>query len=992
MSTLLSVAADLLMTSFEDFYEKGTGERWNYFLAPLFAVLIWWGLSVKFDIVGRTDVVIGTALSFLARVANQIDFVHIPEERLTAEFYIDSEIIGVISTCLCTLLTLLGSHLLSFLIMKWIQASSVRETVYLDYSSYEKREQKYYLKLKKIYLRQFIAHFEKKSVLLIVIIMEYLYLHKAEEPDGEAMLQLIQGLTLWVHQKAVYLNSKTWEEEKSWKKAMRKSTYLTNRDIYGMVEHKEKYEIQAFCCFLSQECTVQRQSKLFPSRYSEMFGKLKEEKSVLVTNAFYHDWERALFLPLHRFLLNERRVIILAGAHMDTSLLKTWVERELGRMLGIAESWRVRIWEQGMTNWDILIVNYEDIPSLTREITVQKESIHGLFMLVLEPSRMVLEMKPYLEYMADDLKKMETPPVYCFADREMTGLLDCLSHIFRTKIEGVSIDWQNSRALYCYGVDESKRGDAEKNKGPIHYLGKGAEISERLMKTEEKVCYASDGIEPVKDIQMALKSRLMSQQMEHKDWVKGRLNEYQLTDSFWEIQNDENGCMIVNDGMCHFYEMGRLLAGRKRGHSHLFILSGEYLLRRYMWDNAKTDMFKKNVVPVFFPIYRDTERNRLIQLLYRGQQQLLNQADVIQAFPDYVKEQSAFTPLEQLGREQLVISSGSRMIRQKSTCDWGLDEKFAEENQWWMGEVYLIDEKKDRNILGCRRMGQVYQHFLPGQYLCLRGCYYMLLRVERPDDQYLLILRRSSSFARQADNYHQQRTYYVHKSKKEATVMADACFQMESWRCGIYVKTSGYVEKRSVGGGGFIWVENRKFNFTIPVRKYKKKVLHLFIQGDGIDMREIDQVYEGLAILLTEMARTIFPYHYQYLAVLPLGMRTPELHDILYDLKLCGVEKAEREGILILEDCMEDIGLLDTIALHWQMILGLCRRYCQWASESKENYFGCDQWKTNIDTLKNFLDGLEPKTVSAQPVDLGTSDDPGTGAEAGREAAAALEK
>lgn len=958
---LLSVTGDYLTDLFRDVYEKGTGERWKLFLSPFFCVLLWW-THLQY---GITDQL----------VWKMIDLLLNPFRGWLGDMW--NLIHGILGTVFCPLFGMAAviviSDVLSVLIMNRFLSDPSCELCFLKHSAYEKTEDHYYLKLDRIYQRQFLVRFEKLTPILFLIMEGVLAAGTGEEVPAD-MIRMTEGIFLWMHQKGRYLNHKTLEEDRSWGRVTKKQKHLNYQKIYQMLSEKKKYGISFFRCFFSGSCAVQSQEQLFPERYSELFNKLMEDKSVLVTNAFYHDWERAFFIPVHRFLLKDRRVIIMAGAFMDACLLKEWAEQELARMIGIRHSWSVEIWDVGAVNWNILIVRYEDIPRFTEEIRAQKKNIQGVFVTVLDPSRMVVEMKPYLEYMADCLHTMDLPPVYCFADREMMGLLDSLSHIFRTKIEGVSIDWQNSHAFYCYGVDESSRGEAEKYRGPVSYLGKGVSVAAQLMETEEAVIYASDGLEPVKDSLTELKKQLMSRLMDRKDWVKQRLNEYKTVNSFWEIQTGEDGCMIADDGNHNFYEMGRLLSGRKRSWAHLFVLSGEYLLRDYMWENAEKQMFQKNLVPVFFPVYQDTERNRLIRLLYKSQRLRLCRQDVTDLFPEYQKERRVFDRLNAAGRENLIMGRGFEALRQKSSDIWEMDETFRGENQWWMGEVYLVDEKKDQEILGCRRMGQVYQWLLPGQYLCLRGCYYMLARVEKQGDIYRLVLKRSSSFVRQAENYRQKRTYYVYKSAEEPMILTDAVFRMERWVCCVLVRTSGYIEKRKMDGGNRLWERERTYDFDIPARRYKKKGC-LFLSLQSADNPEIAmlkkeekrRIYEGLAVLLTEMAKTIFPCHYPYLAILLPGGKSAELSDALYDLRIQGAASDEQEGILIVEDSMEDIGLLETFGLHLQLILSLCRRYCQWAVNGN-NYFGIDSWMTMIGELNAFwkrTEEREPKKPTA---------------------------
>lgn len=754
------------------------------------------------------------------------------------------------------------------------------ERIFLKLGAYTKKEGYYYLKDERYLERDSFKFFAKYfGVYLLIYMPLYMMAHivasgsLCSSSSQSTIFDQIQywfkvgeGAALWGELKAQYLNGGTLAEEKEQSQKKEPSVPVSSWEFLEAMSNKLGTRLRFFQRVLSVGAWEDEETAFFGA-YKSMFLMLRDEKSIFVNNAFYHDWERAFFIPVHRFLLNDRKVVILSGLDMDSEKLIRWVREELESMIGISQSWIVKSWETGLRGWDITVVHYEDIPRFVCEEEVWKR-IKGLFMVILEPSRMLTEMELRLELMAAHFRQMEMEPVYCFADRELDGLADTLSHVFRTKIHGIVAGMGRSADISYYGIEEGKD------------LKEEAPLS---------------------------------------------------VGSVWELERLPKASIIIEDGNCNFYEICGLTAGRGAISSRVFVLAGEYALREYMWSNFREQAEIKSAVPVYFALYEDTERNRLLKLLHYGMTYVIEADFIKDLFPDRDIYDLRNGGIEKLAEKYLEFPVDSHILVDCGEGRFVLSEECRKGDWWQFREVYLIDEDGEPKVLGCRVMGKICQWWLPGQYILLHGCCYLILGLEKRQDKDVMLLRRSRSLEK-LPTYRQNRSYSIGGIQWQIKTETEAGMRLEWWTVDLQVKTTGLTWQKKTGN----LMEDGQTKVYVRDRVYRnRKILRLILVEDLPTAEEEQEMYEGLAVVFTELARTIFPHHYPYLAFVPIHQsKEGWSKEVLYQLgQITGTWE---KGILVLEDSMEDIGILEAFARNFGQIMNLCHRYCGW-EESRKN-------------------------------------------------------
>lgn len=862
---------------------------------------------------------------------------------------------SAISLLILFLLSIIASNLLVYTLL----SIPLLNKLFIKYSSYEKREDDYYLKGRNLLKRDYFNFINRYAEILLLMLGDLLGRWIAGEIESTKLTligSIIEPVTIWCALRSAYFDGKTWDEKQEAVQIDLDNRTSAEENIWKSVSEKMENALGCFLEYTSSSYTESDEKKVFSGKYREMFLKLKNDKSVYITNCFYQDWERAIFIPIHRFLLNDRKVIILAGRSMSEVALVEWINRELENMIGSPDSWYVKVWERGSRKWDIGVVRYKDIPYFAREFG-RYESIQGVFVLVMEPSCMLLELRPYLEVMADRLKNMEKEPVYCLADREMTGLLDTFSHVFRTMVEGISIDFSKCANIRYYGIDNMVKMEAKRYWKVLDYWSNGSVIASELLKKGESIIYCPGSVSAVMDIRDSLRGKILTPvfSLQEQKYIIEKYNKSSFISSFWEIKKQESSHIIAEDNNRNFYEICNLMAGRGRGWEDIFVVSEEYVLRAYMWERASRQMFVKDAVPVYFPIYENTERNKVLKLLYRGYDGEIPLEFVM----DFLGESCTGNVLKKKINDKISkyfsLDENTEAVTVKNDRSMVLNEKFIRDNQWWMEDVYFVDEENRDKEYGCRKMGQLSQFFMTGQYIVLDGRYYMIQGFEKSFDRNLMLLRRSSSLNHQGSDYCQKRIYEITDIRSYEENFIDSHVEIKVLTGDITVETERLVETRS-----WDWfspeqeknVEEEILGSKRFPRHYKnKKLLNLYLCKDvHLSKEKKLNAYNGLAVLLTEFSKTIFPYHYPYLAILPVNQsETETVKRYLYQLK--DVQKYKdvcEEGILILEDSVEDIGILETIIRHFSRIMSLCYDYCKWAREKDIHYMGSNSWPDMI--------------------------------------------
>lgn len=783
-------------------------------------------------------------------------------------------------------------------------------------SAYEEREGHFYLKPEYEGQRKIPSWVsEKIGRIWVITLAGYVWFSRQEwiPQSMELLDNFLVYLLTCVGLLGEYINGKTYEEMQQ--------CFIPEepkkRTLYELAEETMRRSIKQFRLLsFPIQYGIRYPQKTYTENYRTFFQALQAGQSIFVEDIFYRDWERAFFIPANRVLLEYRKIVVLAGPSLEAQDIAAWLKSGFSSLNGCDEAWKVMIWDGSGERSDVIVVPFEKIPEYVSESRAIHKKDRGLFCVVMEPSAMMAQLQFYLEQYVEVLSEMEEAPFYCFADRYMIGLRDYLAHVFRCRIEHIEINTDRSRRIYLYISETGENEEVRDYWGALlGGSGCGSVYFYELLKRDfGAIEYVSQSTAPVKDLCCLIKDKMavtFSSQEEQLRLEKS-FHRARFLKGIWGIGQEEDKYMIVTDEICHLYDLIWALSARGSRDSHLFILSGEYLLFDYMVQNISRLLKVRNAVPVLFPVYQDSERNRFLRIfrswkLYGA----FDVGELEEICPEAANQE----------KEELCLAL-NRKVRalfhdrpfQVNDGEIVMCSAFFDHRSELWKEVVYVDELSGQNSFGCLFECQLTQRWRRGQYLVKDGCYYQIREIrdgERTDSRGVsreckeVRLLKSSGFMQHTGLYYQDRRYRLRILEQIRAQDREDSFQLYRCRANIAVITGDWFLERFDERGSR---NERRIHDIVPVRRYWNKEL-LLICLPGEDIR----FWRHMKELLSRMVRTIYPTYYPYIDFLPAA-----------------ADAADREnaGLYVIEDCVDDLGLLESFEKNWDRIIGLCRDFC----------------------------------------------------------------
>lgn len=657
-------------------------------------------------------------------------------------------------------------------------------------------------------------------------------------------------------------------------------------------------------------------------QYSELFRSLMNEEHILIENCFYREWENAFILPMHALRLRDRKIIIFSGPTISAESFSEWIDEKMEVLLGIPHAWKIGVWDKSKPAHQIEVVPYGKIPEFIRFFKFQHSSSCGILQVMLEPSRCLAEMRSFLEEYVDFLEEKRIEAAYCFADRHMDGLLDYLSHIFRCRIRRVEVETAQSRDVYlCTARNKDDRVAAEWWDHNYKNSCDAVAFGELINESQGELIYVSENIVPVRDFWLSMKGKLPAASDSGLELPEG-IDETNFRCGIWDLNKTDTPYILADDDYCNYYDLYRYLSQYGEKSVFIFILTERYLLLEFMLDNEKRFLNRKFVIPVWFPVYQDTDRNRLLKMIRRAGKTdpksdgvIVERKEITALFPAWADNgrQDILCRLNDLaekyyGERIFDIRIGSYVI----------SSAFLRKNAWLWEEVKIVDESGKNESAGCILYCQLYQKWLEGQYISRGGYCYRVGARRKGKEGKEIPLKRSNAFWEKDGYYDQERKYFIKNVIAYSSVCLNNRILMERCSATVSVHTDGWRVKN--------WEGQTKVrrDCSVPQRMYRSKDV-LFVCFSGKERRsESDsfRFWKTLAVLMEGMARTLYPFHYNYLGFLPRG--NYRIHDS------GGKVLLRKSGLFIIEDAEDDIGLLDSVESHMEKWLELCLGYCCW--------------------------------------------------------------
>ena len=678
--------------------------------------------------------------------------------------------------------------------------------------------------------------------------------------------------------------------------------------------------------------------------------KLINGESVLISTPFYRDLTPYLVLPIIRYLMAFKKVLILVGHDNLTKDIKKWITDGIINYYGQEQYknlWKTEIIKDEVLDCDIALISMSDI--YISNILNNIEFINKFgFVILIEPHSMIATGQLALPLISERLKAQNNDIVYCAIDKKSDGLFDRLKSILKVDRFSVCNSIIKSKSINCFVINWATENGTLKN--ITEYLNKEpANLSDGLIlslfglkyKVPNTTLWISNNRFPVKDWKDEIKGlrEHTKKYLGHEDVVKLD-KELEVATNYWCQERTGAAFITIEDELNSLFETASLFNTRALNTCFINILCDNYLLRDYMADNSQMFILNPNIIVSLSPEFtKDTDRNILICLILKmlfsdiGEEELSNELQKIKfetgditeekykSISDNVIDKDNFVKFEMLIslfcdipeiilKDQLEIKTnntyrikaGSQLEIYANSCLY----------------AQLIVGGKTDNIYLSRKL--IYQKYLPEQYITYDGEYYRIDSIS--EDNNINISRQA---ARKNDRHYYRQTREYAISGLETFLSSSNSIECKVSSCKISVKTTGYL--KLISNYNF-YTSNHVLTDNIPDRTYKnKKILRLKLNN----VEDI-KVTRSFAVIINELFMTLFPENYHYISAMVAEtseiIKDNNINKILHNLT--HDSDNDPSTIYIIEDSEVDIGLLDAVKNKLNDIFDIITDYLDW--------------------------------------------------------------
>lgn len=694
--------------------------------------------------------------------------------------------------------------------------------------------------------------------------------------------------------------------------------------------------------------------------------KLMKGQSVLFCDPFYRDLTDYLMLPITRQLMKNRKTLVVMGRDSAVEDVAQWLKDGIVEQTNTDSLWKVDILDQNVTEADIGILKFCDLFN----VEIQKKNADFLkkvgFVLIIEPSKLLATGQMGLNLLIGRFHK-ENEVVYAACDRNCDGLVDALSHTLRTNITEVAATSQSGliTSMMCWRAD----GPYMHHKifsNVSRYMGIGTEINAVALKYQiANTKWISGEKFPVLDLKW-IAGQYYNKICGYADLPVSQESfnkAFQVDSNLWSSKQEKNAFLVVEDEFQNLFEMVRLYSTRAKQQAFINVISENYLLRDYMFENARTFMADPKAIPTIVADYARSERNTVLKLLMRMAGERVGEEEVAENLMVSGIPFDEAAPLETLKEliykhcnldeinirvyfNNELMEDGFRFETKKY---YTIEEEteIAEfvtnlKNAYYIAE----DEKGETYYIGAKLYGHVFQALIPGQFLTYAGKYYEVQSITPRNG---VVVRRAADHITERKYYRQIRHIYVKDWKDDQSVGGQKTLgdlQIKKGYCQVEVHTDGYLEMsdyHNLKTGRHVHVSN------IPVRSYRNKLV-MKVELPGAS----EQIRYTIALLMNEIFRTTYPDAYPYIcAVTPLSSKDVIPENLKYAMYTMESDSKD-EGIYIVEDSEIDLGLIVSVERNLERYLEIVTELLNW-HEFKINE------KPEKETEKEYVPEFPPK-------------------------------
>lgn len=695
--------------------------------------------------------------------------------------------------------------------------------------------------------------------------------------------------------------------------------------------------------------------------------RLIKGENLFCASPFYKDIDICIFFPAYLTVMKGKKVLILAEDCDNLDELTQWMKRGIEEVQRLDDYYQVAILEETKDDVDLGVLAFQDIYRPEDFGWLKRFFNQVGFVVVIEASGMLAGGQEAISNLAEHIGNPLGECIWLLCDNNAESMLDLFSHLLNKTFTYVSATpLPAEEALVGYwNVEEERRQPWTPVK---HYIGAELQAAEVAWSNEvECVTLYGEEMAPIYDLKW-----IAGQYYQQVHKRTGRKpHQYVMNDGI-SVEISGSGCkmedecfLIVEDCNYNLYEAARQYMTRASEKAVVHILSPNYLLRNFMKDNGPTMDADPKYIAQFVPEYVNTRRNVAVHLIRRmllrpvAEREICEELDksedwkhLFRGLEDVKELVQLIVPLESLSENDFVISYQSRWDKVRGA---NIQEKCYQLNssrvkrqfiRYFQKACYIAEDGKKRHISKLILAGHLDQKYLKGQLAVFDGLYYEIIKRQVTDYEYILHVRRASEHISGRRYYRQDRCYELNNVREPRHMSMDCNvknLEVSSFLADISVQTNGYYACKGwneIADAAYIELERE----DAQIRKYASKpFLKVKVAIENFEEAKIAAVQ--MACLFQESFCTFYPQQYHLLSValdreLYIAEGEEVLKGVLADIKLDKKED-EKDGeacFYIIEDSMEDMGLLRSIERNFERMQSLLSEYMRWNMETGDKY------------------------------------------------------
>lgn len=689
--------------------------------------------------------------------------------------------------------------------------------------------------------------------------------------------------------------------------------------------------------------------------------RLTRGENIFCATPFYKDIDVSIFFPVYITLMKGKKALILVEDCGNLDELVDWVKAGIEEVQNLNDFWKVDILMEGGDDTDVGILSFQDIYCSDDFGWLSDFFGHVMFTIVIEASDMLAGGQEAISNLSEKIGREAGECTWLLCDNNAECMLDLFSHLLNKEFSYVSATPLRAEESMIAYWNVEKENPYPWN--PVRrYLGVEILIAEiAWMNSVKKVVWYGEELVPVYDLKW-----IFGQYYEEFHNRTRRKPQQNIMDDGIEMSIAGNTCkmldycfLIIEDSNFNLYETARQYVTRASEKAVVHIVSPNYMMREFMKKNEKSMYADPKFIAQFVPEYVNTRRNVAVRLMRRMLRQVVSETEIkdeLSRCEDWKQEFRGLRDVEELVKlildteePRIRISyqnyfdekqGGSVRERCYQICSDEIKRQFM---RYFQKACYMNEKGEKRHINKLILAGHLDQRYLRGQFAVFNGLYYEVMDRITIDSEYILQVRRASEQIWGRKYYRQDRCYSLENICLSPSILVGCqSSNIRISRCSadISVDTQGYYVSdgwNQIASAVYVKVKEG----DVEQRRYKsKQLLKVEINVQEKDAAGI--VLGQMACLFQESFCTFYPQQHYLLSVAINREKYKEdiQKEILYGVlsNLDYKEEKEENCFYIIEDSMEDMGLVRSIERNFQRILDLLSDYMKWSVNSKDEY------------------------------------------------------